>query len=673
MATSGWLNTSNQYVKYTISISQNSQNISGNTSNVTVSVRFFRTNTGYQTWGSGTVYCKINGTQYTAGVSPDQHITNGGIVLFSKTLNIPHNADGTKRLTCSAWISHNAPLSSSEQSYSQTLTTIPRASSFGTISGHTIGSTMTVNISRASSSFTHKLQYQFGDGKPWVTAATGVGTSCSFTLPLSLCSTIPNSTSGILGLSLQTFNGSTKIGSVYKQVTIYVPSNVVPTMSFTVSDATGYSTKYGGYVQNKSKVKTVITASGAYGSTIKAYSTNVNGQKYTTATSTSSAITTSGSISVICNVTDSRGRVKSETKTITAIAYSNPKLENISVNRCDSTGALNSGGTHLKVSFKSTITSLNNKNSAKYVVKYKKNGTAEYTTVALANYDNVYSVTNGEYIFEADKTSSYDVIFTMSDDFTTLERRLSGATTRKLISILNKGLGLAFGKVAEKANYIEFGMSTIFSNGKFINEKTTDGKILEMVGMNTNNDCFYGYGSRINNVGTTYFDGNTVQVRSNNDMFIQANKNVYIDSANNSVHLSGRGPTYIDGYHVGRYKILWGNAWYMMEGHTATLSQAVSMQPHGIVLVFSAYLDGTYKNYEWNYIFVPKHHVSAHGSTGVSCILLGNSNFNFIGAKYLYVHDTKIVGSANNTFEGTTATGIKINNHRHVMRYVLGV
>lgn len=673
MATSGWLNTSNQYVKYTISITQNSQNISGNTSNVTVSVRFFRTNTGYQTWGTGTVYCKINGTQYSAGVSPDQHITNSGIVLFSKTLNIPHNADGTKKLTCSAWISHNAPLSSSEQSYSQTLTTIPRASSFGAISGYTIGSTMTVNISRASSSFTHKVQYQFGDGKPWVTAASGVGTSCSFTLPLSLCSTIPNATSGIMGLSLQTFNGSTKIGSVYKQVTIYVPSNVSPSMTFTISDATGYSTKYGGYVQDKSKVKTVISASGAYGSTIKSYLTTVNGRNYTTSTSTSSVITMSGSVSVTCKVTDSRGKARSETKTITVIPYSSPKLESISVNRCDSTGIINSGGTHLKVSFKSSITSLNNKNSAKYVVKYKKNGTSEYTTVALSNYDNVYSVTNGEYIFEADITSSYDVIFTMADDFTSVERQLSGTTTRKLISILNKGMGLAFGKVAEIANYIEFNMSAIFSNGKFVNAKTTDGKILELAGINNKNDSHYGYGSWANHIGKSYFTGDIVYSLSNNDMFIEANKNLYIDSTNNSVHLSGRGPTYIDGYHVGRYKILWGNAWYMMEGHTATLSQSVSMQPHGIVLVFSAYLDGTYKNYEWNYVFVPKHHVSAHGGTGVSCILLGSSNFNFIGAKYLYVHDTKIVGNANNTFEGTTATGIKINNHRHVMRYVLGV
>ena len=126
MGKSGALSTSNQYVKYTIEIIENSQSIPNNTSNVTVKVRFYRTNTGYETYGTGTVYCKINGTQYSASVSSSQKITNSGIVLFSKTLTIAHGTDGKKTLTCSAWINLNTPLTSNEQSYSQALSTIPR-------------------------------------------------------------------------------------------------------------------------------------------------------------------------------------------------------------------------------------------------------------------------------------------------------------------------------------------------------------------------------------------------------------------------------------------------------------------------------------------------------------------------------------------------------------------
>ena len=196
MGTSGNMSTSNQYVKYTISINQNSQNVSNNYSNVTVTVRFFRTNSGYTTYGSGTCYCKINGTTYSSTGSPSQKITNSGINLFSKTLDIYHNNDGTKTLTCSAWISMDTPLSSSEQSYSQALSTIPRASK-PTLSASsvTMGNSLTVYTNRASSSFTHSLYYQIGSGS-WYTIGTGIGTSKSWTVPINLANSTPNSGSG---------------------------------------------------------------------------------------------------------------------------------------------------------------------------------------------------------------------------------------------------------------------------------------------------------------------------------------------------------------------------------------------------------------------------------------------------------------------------------------------
>jgi hypothetical protein len=154
-------------------------NESGNTTNVTVSVNFYRTNSGYETYGTGSVYCKINGTTYSQSVSSSQKITNSGITLFSKTLDIAHNSDGSKTLTCSAWISQDTPLSSSEQSYSQSLSTIPRASTFSGGSGN-IGETTKITINRASSLFTHDLYYQFGS-EDWVLIALNVETSSAGT------------------------------------------------------------------------------------------------------------------------------------------------------------------------------------------------------------------------------------------------------------------------------------------------------------------------------------------------------------------------------------------------------------------------------------------------------------------------------------------------------------
>lgn len=168
MGKSGALSTSNQYVKYNIEIIQNSQSIANNTSNVTVKVRFYRTNTGYETYGTGTVYCKINGTQYSASVTPSQKITNSGIVLFSKTLNISHGTDGKKTLTCSAWIDINAPLTSSEQSYSQALTTIPRYAKITTFTVSKVDET-NLKVTWGCDAACDKVYYSLNSGS-WVEA-----------------------------------------------------------------------------------------------------------------------------------------------------------------------------------------------------------------------------------------------------------------------------------------------------------------------------------------------------------------------------------------------------------------------------------------------------------------------------------------------------------------------
>lgn len=118
--------TSNSYVKYKINVIVNSQSIENNTSNITVNVFFYRTNQGYSTYGSGTCSCGINGESYSQSVSPSQKITSSGVILFSKTLDIGHDNDGSKSVWVSARISLNTPLSSSDQGFNASLPTIPR-------------------------------------------------------------------------------------------------------------------------------------------------------------------------------------------------------------------------------------------------------------------------------------------------------------------------------------------------------------------------------------------------------------------------------------------------------------------------------------------------------------------------------------------------------------------
>ena len=59
MATFG---TTNQYIKYAVYAQEVSINQSANTSVVRVWIDVWRTNTGFTTYGSGTVYARVNGS-----------------------------------------------------------------------------------------------------------------------------------------------------------------------------------------------------------------------------------------------------------------------------------------------------------------------------------------------------------------------------------------------------------------------------------------------------------------------------------------------------------------------------------------------------------------------------------------------------------------------------------
>ena len=471
MGTSSTFSTSNTHVKYNITVNQNSQNVSNNCSNVSVYVRFWRDNSGYTTYGSGTCYCKINGTTYSATVSPSQKITDSGINLFSKTLDIYHNNDGTKTLTCSAWIDMNTPLTSSEQSYSQTLSTIPRASK-PTLSSSsvTMGNSVTISTNRASSSFTHSLYYQIGSGG-WNTIGTGIGTSKSWTVPLNLANSTPNSTSLSVKLWLETYNGSTYIGANSVSLTANVPSSVVPTInSVNLSEAvSGIYAQFGAYVQGKSKISGSISASGSYSSTIKSYSVSINGASYTSSSFTTDFLTTSGSNTCLVTVKDSRGRTKSQSVTFNVVAYANPAINSFSVSRCDQDGTPNDEGNCAKCVVLASISSVNNGNTKSFQIKYKKISETEWSVFDLDNTN--YTLNTSQIIQNIDTESEYNLKIVVTDFFSFVEYSHNLSTAYTLVDYNQSGKGMAIGKVSTQ-NAFEVNMDTKLTGHFTINNKT---------------------------------------------------------------------------------------------------------------------------------------------------------------------------------------------------------
>lgn len=113
-------------------------------------------------------------------------------------------------------------------------------------------------------------------------------------------------------------------------------------------------------------------------------------------------------------------------------------------------------------------------------------------------------------------------------------------------------------------------------------------------------------------------------------------------------------------------KVLWSGIQYMTADHTITLSEPISQQTSGIVLIFSAYDSGA-KPYNFHCFFVPKQFVSLYNGKGMYFSLVDFDPAND-ARKYLYIKDTTIQGNANNG-----GVHHNLNNSKFVLREVIGV
>lgn len=380
MALSGTINgtTSNSGIKSRIEWSA-VQDINANTSTITAKGILYWTS-NLQTWGTGTYYMSIDGVQGSNTVYAEISY-NSNTVVITYTRTVSHNADGTKSLVLdfSGGIS-GTTLTSIDCQGTITLDTIPRASSFSIPSSVNMGSNLSVSITRASSSFTHDVKLTF-NGQ--TVSASNVGTSATLAVPIGWASQIPNATSGTGTVTVTTKNGGTTIGTTSKNITVAVPSSVVPTLTLATALVTGYN---GLYLQGVSKCKLTGTAAGVYGSTIKSISYSGAGYTGSGTTYTTGVLNVTGDITFTATATDSRGRTVTKQAKITVIAYSKPSISNYSAQRCNSSGALQVDGTYLSVRATFSCASVNGKNAVSCNVSYKKSTASAWSgTTALTS------------------------------------------------------------------------------------------------------------------------------------------------------------------------------------------------------------------------------------------------------------------------------------------------
>lgn len=683
MATSGQIQTNTTFGNVKLEWSQSSQSVANNTTTITYSLSIYRSSSISST-ASKSYSIKINGVTVASGTT-----TIGGSgtkTIKTGTTTISHNADGTKTFSLSfsqqidiTW--SGAWIGTVTGSGTGTLNTIPRATS-PTLSATSVNmnASVTINTPRASSSFTHTLTYSFNGATG--TIATGVGTSYAWTVPLTLANKIPNATSGTGTITCKTFNGSTLIGTKSVSFTAKVPSSVVPTVGTVSTSETvsGITAKFGGFVQNKSKIKVTITASGAYSSTIKTYKTTFNGANYSGSSFTTGIINKSGTLSMTTTATDSRGRTGSKTTNITLLAYSSPSIDVFSVVRALADGTESSGdGTYAKVTYKFNVASVSDKNDKSYTIEYKERTATEWTSlVSGAVYSINTNYTSSTAILGVDK--SYDLRITVTDFFGSVKAVSGVSTAFTLMDFNASGNGIAFGKVSEAENTVEFALKTKFSYGETakdaivldgaanLNDITTPGYyVFSSASSQTITNMPIG-GSGSGSVQVIR-EGDSTQVRQVVTRCSAAYREIW-----ERLYYSNTWQAWLCVYKGGTSRILWTGGMYMTAGHVITLPEPISKQPNGIVLVFSRYANGEVADTNFNSFFVSKHFVAAKPGNGHMFALWATPTFEVAAGKYLYINDGSITGHANNSATGTSSTtGITYTNNAFVLRYVIGV
>lgn len=451
-----WSNNDRGY-RIRLWIDQVSQDKVANTSQVRFQLALLNTTTTFAQYQCN-AYIEFEGQRLNWSGSPSMLGWYQTIPLIDQTVTINHDSDGKKTFSFSAQFNGSggwSPRTLTISGNSFTLTDIPRLSSVSVDAG-TIGSPVTININRQSSSFKHTVRYAWANKSG--TIASNVDTSTTWTIPLDFANDIPNSETGTGTIYVDTYSEGTMIGTQSAILTASVPVSMKPTFTgVSLSDsntaARNVVQNANTFIQIMSNIKVSFNgASGSYGSTITGYHAEIVGKNQTTDFNggTLGIMNYNGTITVRASVSDSRGRWSDPRDvSVTVLEYFAPSLS-FSVVRTGSTSST------LEIIRNARIAPLIvngiQKNTMKLTFKVSPYGKDAYTTdtgPASGEWLSISSLVNspanlaGEYA----ANKSWQVLAILEDKFTPTSFKAQVPVESVVLSYDRDGLSI--GKIRE--------------------------------------------------------------------------------------------------------------------------------------------------------------------------------------------------------------------------------
>lgn len=469
----------------------NRPDTASNSSTVNVQARLI-TNGYASVWGvTADLTVTINGV--SAVEHPAINIGTGSSqLIFSHDYNVPHNSDGTKTVGIKISVALNSGgYGSSMVAFDLPLSNIQRVSTISDVTG-TLGSAMTININRKNGAFKHTVKYNFGALSG--TIATNVDTSVSWTPPLSLATAMPNRTSDWGNITVETYSGSSKIGSATCRLTLNVPTSMTPSLdSITLTDSNtavkNLLNTANTFAEIVSDIKVAFNgATGVQGSTITGYHAEIVNKNQSTNSNNGNLglMKWNGSAQVKAWVVDSRGRSSNAiTTNITVLEYFLPTLTFTAIR-----GDTNQSSDKIVVSRTAKIAPLRigntQKNSFKLSFKTAPFGTETFTvdTNAGVNDKVTHELINSQATLSGtfDVGKSYEVYGVLEDALTS-----SGVVKAPPVSPEKMVMGMAetavsFGKYPENTNAVDSDWVFKYKNKEIQHHKITnnDGRIIQL-------------------------------------------------------------------------------------------------------------------------------------------------------------------------------------------------
>lgn len=231
-------------------------------------------------------------------------------------------------------------------------------------------------------------------------------------------------------------------GAIYYNET--PPAAAAPLVTLTATEVSGAGlyAQYGKYIKGKSQVRYTAAVTYRYGA-VQTYYELVVGYNYTTALTYTFWPETAGTATA--HAEDDHGAETEVSVNYDVYDYWAPTLT-AAIHRCRQDGTRDDSGSYCLIEWAINVAPLGNQNSKSLTITHP----AGTSTPTLSSY-----TASGSLIVAADPEHSYDITFSLTDDFTTVTSTMKLSTAGVIMDIYRGGHGIAFGKVAENDYTLE--------------------------------------------------------------------------------------------------------------------------------------------------------------------------------------------------------------------------